>query len=406
MYYNILLCTCGGTAIIMTKAQLAHFKSGGKFLAVTEPVGASTYGIAALTMVLMKVIPKLTKKVPPSLGAVILSSLVAKFGGLPAKTLADVAGAETFKGGLSVLPSIGFPKVPLSIESFQVVLPYAITMAAVGLIESLLTMQLMDSMDDDGTKSSSTRECIGQGVGNMMSGLTGGIGGCILVGQSVINMQSGGGMSRWSGMSMALFLALGIVAAAPLLANVPIASLAGVMLLVCQSTFSWPSLKLATKIPKLDAFIIALVTLVTVKKDLAFAVMSGTIASALGFAWKQSTSLSATSSFEDSAKVYAIDGPLFFGSASKFSTDLFSPKTDPHTVVLDFSKSKIMDQSALEALQKLSEVYSSMGKTLQLRGLSQQSKGLLDRLYKGDSAPFKIVEDQSSPVYQPQPLPI
>ena len=386
----------------MTKAQLVHFQAGGKFLSLSDPLGSSTYGIAALTMILMKLIPKITKKLPPSLGAVIISSLVAKFGALPAKTLADVAGAETFKGGLSVLPTVGFPKVPLSVESFQVVLPYAITMAAVGLIESLLTMQLLDSMADDGKKSSSTRECVGQGVGNMLSGLTGGIGGCILVGQSVINMQSGGGVSRWSGMSMALFLAFGIVAAAPLLANVPIASLAGVMLLVCHSTFSWPSLRLARKIPKLDAFIIALVTLVTVKKDLAFAVLSGTIASALGFAWKQSTTISTSSSMEGASKVYSVSGPLFFGSTSKFSADLFTPKTDPESVILDFRNSRIIDHSALEAIQNLNEAYVGLGKKLELRGLSDESMQLLNRLHQGDeSAPFNnIVNAEKSRVYK------
>lgn len=366
-------------------------------MSLTDPLGASTYGIAALTMVLVKLISKLTKAVPPSLGAVTIASLVAKLFSIPAKTLADVAGAATFAGGWSVLPKVGFPNVPFSLETLQVVFPYAFTMAAVGCIESLLTMQLLDGIVDDGKKSSSTRECIGQGCGNMLSGLTGGIGGCALVGQSIINVQSGGGVSRWSGMSMALFLGISIVAAAPLLANVPVASLVGIMLLVCQSTFSWPSLRVLRKVPKLDAAVIALVTLVTVQKDLAFAVATGTITSALGFAWKQSTSLAATaSSVEGTEKVYKLKGPFFFGSVSQFS-GLFEPKTDPDTVVLDFSDSSIMDHSALDALHKLNDQYGEMGKKLVLRGISKESADLLQRMYEGDKLPpFQLVESESA----------
>jgi SulP family sulfate permease len=389
----------------MTRAQLVQFKTGGKFMSLTDPLGASTYGIAALTMLLVKLIPKLTKAVPPSLGAVTIASLVAKLFCIPAKTLADVAGAATFAGGWSVLPKVGLPNVPFSLETLQVVFPYALTMSAVGCIESLLTMQLLDGIVDDGKKSSSTRECIGQGCGNMLSGLTGGIGGCALVGQSIINVQSGGGVSRWSGMSMALFLGISIVAAAPLLANVPVASLVGVMLLVCQSTFSWSSLRVFRKIPKLDAAVIALVTLVTVQKDLAFAVATGTIASALGFAWKQSTSLAATaSSMEGAEKVYKLKGPFFFGSASQFS-GLFEPKTDPDTVVLDFSDSSIMDHSALDALRNLNDQYAEMGKKLVLRGVSKESADLFQRMYEGCKLPqFQLLEPLSpvdSTVFKP-----
>jgi SulP family sulfate permease len=391
----------------MTKAQLVQFKTGGKLMSLTDPLGASTYGIAALTMILVRLIPKLTKAVPPSLGAVTIASVVAKLCATPAKTLADVAGSATFAGGWSVLPKLGLPNVPYSLETLQVVFPYALTMAAVGCIESLLTMQLLDGIVDDGKKSSSTRECIGQGCGNMLSGLTGGIGGCALVGQSIINVQSGGGVSRWSGMSMALFLGISIVAAAPLLANVPVASLVGVMLLVCQSTFSWPSLKILRKIPKLDAAVIALVTLVTVQKDLAFAVAVGTIASALGFAWKQSTSLATASSVEGVEKVYKLKGPFFFGSVLQFS-GLFDPKTDPDTVVLDFSDSSIMDHSALDALHTLNDQYAEIGKKLVLRGISKESADLLQRMYKGDTQPrFQLVESESVvdlAVFKPLPL--
>jgi len=290
----------------MTKAQLYHFAG----LAFNTPAGAATLGVTALTMVLCKLVPKITKAIPASLGAVTIVSILSNLLKLPVKTLADVAGASTFSGGLSVLPKIGLPSVPFAFETLAAVVPVAITMAAVGSIESLLTMQIVDGMMDDGKKGSTTRECIGQGVGNCASGLVGGIGGCALIGLSIINVQSGGGISRWSGMSMALFLAAGIVAAAPLLAAVPVSALVGVMLLVCHSTFSWSSLRLIGKIPRLDLAVIALVSIVTVQKDLAVAVLAGTIASALGFAWKQSTSITATVSEENrDSKEYNLSGP-------------------------------------------------------------------------------------------------
>jgi SulP family sulfate permease len=265
-------------------------------------------------------------------------------------------------------------------------------MAAVGCLESLLTLQLLDGMVDDGTRGSAKKECLGQGSGNILSGLTGGIGGCALLGQSIINVQSGGGISRFSGMSMALFLAFGIVAAAPLLGSVPVASLVGVMLLVCQSTFSWSSLRLIRKIPKLDVFVIALVTIVTVQKDLAAAVLCGTIASALGFAYKQSTVLTATFEGDDKKKVYNLRGPLFFGSTTQFDST-FSPKTDPPDVVLDFRESRIMDHSAVDAIHSLSDKYAAMGKTMYLQGLCSDSTDLLLRYCQGrkSNPPFQMM---------------
>jgi SulP family sulfate permease len=407
--HPVMLGFVNGLAVVMAKAQMMHFKSGGKFMSLNDPLGAGTYGIAALTMVLVKLIPKLTKAIPPSLGAVVTTSVLAKVFSIPAKTLADVAGASTFAGGWAVLPKIGLPKVPMTMETFNIVLPYAVTMAAVGCLESLLTMQLLDGIVDDGTKGSGKKECFGQGSGNILSGLTGGIGGCALLGQSIINVQSGGGISRFSGMSMAIFLAIGIVAAAPLLASVPVASLVGVMLLVCQSTFSWSSLRLARKVPKLDVLVIALVSIITVQKDLAIAVFAGTVASALGFAYKQSTSLTGTFSQDDKEKTYKLNGPLFFGSTSQFDS-IFTPKSDPSTVILDFSESRIMDHSAVDAIQNLSDKYADMGKNTLLQGLCSDSTRLLLRYCQGrKSPPFQFVGsevDQSghASVYNSLPL--
>jgi len=402
--HPVMLGFVNGLAIVMTKAQLVHFQGINPFV---SKAGASMYGITGLTMLLVKLLPKVVPALPPTLGAVVLSTLVARLAKLPVKTLSDVAGAATFAGGWSVLPKFEwFPaSVPFSLETLKIVLPFAATMAAVGCIESLLTMQLLDGMADDGKRGSTRRECVGQGTGNLLSGLFGGIGGWALLGQSIINMQSGGGVSRWSGMSMAVFLAMGIVAAAPLLGTVPVAALVGVMLLVCQSTFSWSSLRLLRKIPTLDALVIALVSIVTVQRDLAQAVLVGTVASALGFAWKQSTRLSANTAVVDGAdfgakeKYYRLQGPLFFGSTQQFQS-LFDCQNDPDKVILDFSNSRVMDHSALEAIHSLADAYGSLNKTVYLRHLSPDCGKLLGKMYRsGTLPPYEIVE--SDPATDP-----
>ncbi|KAL3933143.1 MAG: hypothetical protein SGARI_003777 [Bacillariaceae sp.] len=324
--HPVMLGFVNGLAIVMTRSQLMHFKTAcGAFMSLTSPLGASTYGIAALTMILVKSIPKATKAVPPSLGAVAMSSLVAKCFSLPSKTLADVAGAATFKGGWSVLPTLGLPSVPLTWGTVQTVAPYALTMASVGVLESLLTMQILDDMADDGKRGSTRKECIGQGAGNIMSGLTQGIGGCVLLGQSIINMQS-------------------------------------------------------------------------VQKDLAMAVLVGSVLSALGFAYKQSTSLTATYTLDDtsSVKTYRLSGPLFFGSTRQFEDVFASAKSDPSVVRLDFSESRILDHSAVESLETLSSKYTEMGKTVKVEGLCMDSTKVLSKYCKGrgqDALPFQFAPE-------------
>jgi len=238
-----------------------------------------------------------------------------------------------------------------------------------------LTMQLLDGIADDGKRGSTKKECLGQGLGNMASGFAGGIGGCALLGQSVINAESGGLKSRISGMSMAVFLALGIVAFAPLLGSVPIAAMTGVMFTVCQSTFSWSSLRIINKIPKLDAAIIFLVSFITVKDDLAKAVVAGVIANALGFAWKQSTSITASQSMvkvpkeKTQWKSYNLNGPIFFASTTQFA-NIFDVKNDPSDIIIDFTDSRVYDHSALEAINNLADKYGDAGKKVHLRHLS------------------------------------
>lgn len=413
--HPVMLGFVNGLAVVMTKSQLTHFKNpSGAFFNPLEAVGGAMYGLTAATMVLVKLLPKIkaTKAIPPSLGAVTLATVLAKVLNLPVKTLADVAGASTFTGGLAVLPKIGIPALPaFDLATLKIILPFAITMAAVGSIESLLTMQLLDGIADDGKRGSTSREVMAQGIGNIASGFTGGIGGCALLGQSIINMQSGGGVSRLSGVSMALFLALGIVAAAPLLGAVPVASLVGVMLLVCQSTFSWSSLRILNKIPKLDAFVIGLVSFVTVKDDLAKAVVIGTIVSALGFAWKQSTGITAISNLIPAEgingetgpapwKEYKLSGPLFFASTGQFS-NIFNVKEDPDDVLIDFTASRVYDHSALEAINDLSDRYGAAGKRVHLRHLSNDCAKLLDKNHEGGLPPYEIIESDpdTDPVY-------
>lgn len=420
--HPVMLGFVNGLTVVMARAQFRHFRDAGTgaFLSLASEAGRSMYGLTALTAILVRVIPRIKalQAIPPTLGAVTFCSVLQKILQLPGvKTLADVSGAETFAGGLSVLPKLSlWPSgVPFSLETLSVIAPYAITMASVGAIESLLTMQLLDNLveNKDGKPSSTKQECLGQGLGNLASGLTGGIGGCALLGQSIINVESGGGISRLSGMSMAVFLALGILVGAPLLANIPVAALVGVMLTVCQSTFSWSSLRILHKIPKLDAAVIFLVSFVTVKDDLAKAVLVGVIASALGFAWKQSTSITATTStIPDPSsknpkkaalwKTYNIKGPLFFGSTTSF-TGLFQKiEDDTKEVVLDFTESRVYDHSAMEAIEGVADKFNEAGKKVHLRHLSENCRSLLQSLHGTKNSMYELIIESdpgNDPVY-------
>lgn len=405
--HPVMLGFVNGLAIVMLRAQLTHFQSSaGQFYSLLTKQGQASYGVAAATIVMTRyTIPKLRKKVkkfkavPPTLGAVAFVSIISKVLKLPVKTLADVAGKETFRGGLLILPKIGLPSgfwtpfIQDPISALKIILPYAITMAAVGSIESLLTLQLLDGIVDDGERGSTKKEVIAQGIGNMAAGMTGGIGGCALVGQSLICVQSGGAGSRLSGMSVSVFLALGLVAFSSLLGSVPIVSLAAVMLLVCQSQFSWSSLRILNQIPKLDAMTILLVSYITVKDDLAKAVLVGTITSALGFAWKQSTNIYANTSYvtnndtasETKWKRYEFHGALFFGSTQRFAS-LVTPKDDPEDTVLDFRNCRIADHSALEIINNIFDKYNAAAdvtkttKTLHVQGLSSDVIQLLQNV--------------------------
>jgi sulfate permease, SulP family len=401
--HTVMLGCVNGLSLVMAKAQLLYCFSGDMAMTLVNPLEwnvatKSMYGITVLTMMLVKLLPRIPilRRMPPTLGALLVSTWVASATKLPVKTLRDVAGTTTFTGGWTVLPQFqGWPThhaVRWSWQTLQEVLPVAATMAAVGCIQSLLTLQLLDGMANDGQRASTRKECIGQGAGNLLAGLFGGIGGCALLGQSIVNVQSGGGVSRWSGISMALFLGIGMVKAPSLLGTIPVAALAGVMLLVCQSTFWWSSLRILGKIPLLDILVIALVSVITVQRDLAQAVLVGTMASALVFAWRQSTRLTATSETSAEEKYYRLHGPLFFGSTQQFAS-LFDCQKDPQRIVLDFANSRVMDHSALVAIHSLADAYGSVNKTVTLRRLSPDCTTLLARMYRSGQLPsYEIVE--------------
>ena len=278
----------------------------------------------------------------------------------------------TIAGGL---PSWHIPMVPLSWEMLQIILPFSIVLAGVGLIESLLTLNLIDELTE--TRGQNNRECVGQGLANTVNGFFGGMGGCAMIGQSMININSGG-KGRLSGISAALFLLIFILFTSGLIEMIPVAALVGVMFIVVLGTFEWATFRMFGKVPKADIFITVLVAVVTVLSDLALAVIVGVIVSALVFAWEHAKQMQAKSFIdENGTKVYELSGPLFFGSISAFN-QLFNPANDPDDVVIDFYDSRVADHSGIEAIDSLADRYQRHGKTLHLKHLSDECRALLD----------------------------
>ena len=286
-----------------------------------------------------------------------------------------VGDLASIQGGL---PVFHLPSVPLTYETLRIILPYSLILAAIGLIESLLTLNLVGEMT--GKRGGASQECVAQGIANTVTGVFGGMGGCAMIGQSMINVKSGG-RTRLSALAAALFLLAFILVGSGMIEQIPLAALVGVMFMVVIGTFAWRSLRIMRRIPRTDAFVILLVTAVTVMSDLATAVIVGVIVSALAFAWNNARRIHAItrdSTTEDGAKVYEIEGPLFFGSTEGFA-ELFDVKDDPEIVIVDFMRSRIVDQSALQAIEDLAAKYKAQGKTLQLRHLSRDCHKLLKR---------------------------
>ncbi len=391
--HPVFLGFVNGLALVILLAQLDQFKlrdRAGQVL--TDAAGNVQWvsgealwvmlGLILLTMAIIHLLPRFTTAVPSTLAAIIAGTLVTLGFGLDTQTVGDLA---SIRGGL---PAFHIPAVPFDLETLRIVFPYAVIMALVGLIESLLTLNLVDELTE--TRGQPNRECIGQGVANATTGLFGGMGGCAMVGQSIINIKSGG-RGRLSGISAALFLLSFILVGSSLIEQIPIAVLVGVMFMVVIGTFEWCSFRLIGKIPPADTFIGISVAVITVFYDLAIAVIVGVILSALVFAWQHAKHINATSfTNRMGGKVYQLNGPLFFASVHHFQ-EIFDPKGDPDDVVVDFKNSRVADHSAIEAIDRLAERYLKEHKRLHLKHLSPECRQLLRTA--GDLVEVNVVED-------------
>jgi SulP family sulfate permease len=367
--HPVMLGFVNGLAIIIALSQLEHFKDAqGAWLA-----GSALWamlGLVAMTMIIVYVLPRLTRAVPAALVAIVGVSLLVAWLDLPTRTLSDMAAIA---GGL---PGFHLPVVPWTLETLRIILPYAGLMAMVGLLETLLTFNLTDELTE--TRGQPNRECVALGAANIVSGLFGGMGGCAMIGQTVINLSSGG-RGRLSGVVSGVMILLFILFLSPLIERIPLAALAGVMFVVAQQTFAWGSLRVLGKVPVTDALVIVAVTLVTVFTDLATAVICGIIIAALAFAWQHALELRSDVTEDASGhKVYTAHGTLFFASTTRFQA-LFDVQRDPGQVIVECRHLHLMDHSAIAALEALADRYGKAGKALQLRGLSARNRELLVR---------------------------
>jgi SulP family sulfate permease len=366
--HPVMLGFVNGLAIIIALAQLEHFKQGGAWLRGAPFLLMA--GLVALTMLVVYLLPRLTRAAPPALVAIAGVGLLSGLLGLPTRTLGDMAHIA---GGLPV-PHL--PAVPLTLDTLRIVLPYALLMSMVGLLETLLTQNLTDEITE--TRGQADRECVALGAANMVSGLFGGMGGCAMIGQTMINLSSGG-RSRLSGVTAGVMILLFILFLSPWIERIPLAALVGVMFVVAQQTFAWGSLRVLGKVPRQDALVIVAVTAITVATDLATAVLCGIVIAALSFAWQHAREVRADiDDGEAGLRTYRPHGTLFFASATRF-LELFAPAADPARVVIDCRHLHLADHSAIAALENLGERYAKAGKRLQLTHLSERNRALLER---------------------------
>jgi sulfate permease, SulP family len=371
--YPVMLGFVNGLAIVIFLAQFSHFKTVTAAGTTQWMQGQPLYamlGLIAMTVAIIYLLPKVTKAVPATLvGIFMVTGLVAGFG-LTTKTVGDLG---SIAGGL---PSVHLPAVPLNWDTLRIVFPYSAILAAIGLIESLLTLNLIDAMT--ATRGRPNRECLAQGAANVVTGFFGGMGGCAMIGQSMINVNNGA-TKRLSGVAAALFLLSFILFGSSLIEQIPLAALIGVMFVVAEKTFEWGSVQALRKIPRSDAMIVVAVTVVTVFTDLAIAVVLGVVIAALVFAWEHAKHMNVTTYVDDRGwKVYELEGSLFFASASGFQR-LFTPQEDPEEVVVEFRRARVVDHSAIEAIDALSSRYQQLGKRVHLRHLSTDCLELLDK---------------------------
>lgn len=373
-----------GLAIVIFMAQFSQFKvetgEGIKWLSGSPLL--IMVSLVVLTMLIIHFLPKFTKAIPSSLAALVTVSAIAILFGLDTKTVGDMA---SIKGGL---PEFYLPNVPLNLETLKIIFPYSLILAGIGLIESLLTLTLVDEITE--TRGKGNKECLAQGGANIVTGLFGGMGGCAMIGQSIINVSSGG-RSRLSGIVAALALISFIVFASSLIEEVPMGALVGLMFMVAIGTFEWGSFRIMNKIPRSDAIIIVAVSALTVVFDLAIAVAIGVVIAALVFAWDNALRIRARKyTDEKGVKHYEFFGPLFFGSIAAFH-EKFDPQNDPTDVIVDFRDSRVVDHSAIEALNTLTERYSKLGKRICLKHLSPDCIKLLGKA--GSMAEVNLYED-------------
>lgn len=362
-----------GLAIIIFMSQIEQFKKlvNGELVWLTDAPLYIMLGLVALTIGIVVVLPKITKAVPASLVAIIVVFLLVFFFGIETKTVKDIASVS---GGF---PPFHIPNIPINLETFQLVFPYAMIMAAVGLTEGLLTLNLVDEITE--TKGNGDKECIAQGSSNILNGFFFGMGGCPMIAQTLVNL-SAGSRARLSGIVAALTILLIVLFGAPIIELVPMAALVGVMIMVAIGTFEWASFKIVNKMPKSDVFLVVIVALITVVlHNLALAVLIGVIISALVFAWESAKRIRAKKYIDEvGVKHYEIYGPLFFASIAVF-LEKFEINNDPNEVIIDFKESRVADMSAIEALNVITNRYHKLGKKVHLRHLSPDCIRLLNK---------------------------
>lgn len=368
-----------GLAIVIALAQIPMIKNQGPVM----------YALVVLAMLIVWLFPKMTNVIPGSLAALIAISAIAIGFGLDTKRVGDLADIS------GTLPMFHLPETPLSLETLKIVLPYSVIIALVGLIESLLTLAVLDEMGSK--KGDGNKECVAQGIGNTLCGFFGSFAGCAMIGQSIINFTSGG-RGRISNLVGAILLILFVVSLSKYIALLPVAALAGIMFVVCINTFEWSSLRRLKRMPKPDAVIMVAVTVVTIYTDLAMAVIFGVIISALVFAWQHARITILSQEEGDEQKTIRLEGPLFFGSVASFH-ELFHPEQDPQNVVIDFARTRVMDSSGVEAIDKLTARYLEAGKSVRLRHLSEDCIGLLKQAgpfcsHELDDPDYKVAADQ------------
>ena len=377
--HPVMMGFVNGLAIVIFLAQLGLFKENinGTMEWMTGSSLNIMLGLVTLTMLIMWGLPKLTEKIPSALVAIMIVAAITIFGGLEVSTVGSFirdGGGQGLQGGLPTFQFQVFSMLSTIGEHWSLIISTAFILAAVGLIESLMTLNLVDDLTE--TRGSGNRECVAQGSANILNGLFGGMGGCAMIGQSIINVESGG-RGRLSGVIAAVALLVFVLFAAPLIEQIPIAALVGVMFMVVVGTFAWSSFRIMNKIPLADAFVLIAVSAITVYVDLAVAVIAGVIISALVFAWKNATMIRARKRMKnENTKVYEIWGPLFFGSIQNFN-EKFDPRDDPDNVEIDFIESKVSDHSGIEAMKGIANKYLELGKNVKFTHLSPECKTLL-----------------------------